>query len=166
MLSYAAGRGFRTREFQQSRMRVGEGRAGRAVLERQIVVSELSDTRLSSKRTTQLGGEGFCQLRGCAADSQGAGAGRAGNLQSPAARTIGRVDVIPTALAGQAALALDNAALFSGLQRSNTDLQLAYDATIEDWSRALDLRDKETEGHSQRVTRLTEAVAAIPGPAR
>src|SRR5439155_17902442 len=65
------------------------------------------------------------------------------------------------ALAGQAAIALDNSALFNHLQQSNADLQLAYDATIEGWSRALDLRDRETEGHSQRVTRLTEQLAAI-----
>ena len=32
---------------------------------------------------------------------------------------------------------------------------LAYDATIEGWSRALDLRDHETEGHTQRVTEMT-----------
>ena len=32
------------------------------------------------------------------------------------------------------------------------ELRLAYDATIEGWSHALDLRDKETEGHTQRVT--------------
>ena len=31
----------------------------------------------------------------------------------------------------------------------------AYDATIEGWSRAMDLRDKETEGHTQRVTDMT-----------
>ncbi len=38
-------------------------------------------------------------------------------------------------------------------------LQSTYDATIEGWVHALDLRDKETEGHSQRVTRLTVSVA-------
>jgi putative nucleotidyltransferase with HDIG domain len=67
------------------------------------------------------------------------------------------------ALAGQAAIALDNAALFNHLQQSNTDLQMAYEATIEGWSRALDLRDRETEGHSQRVTQLTEQLAAAMG---
>jgi HD-GYP domain-containing protein (c-di-GMP phosphodiesterase class II) len=36
---------------------------------------------------------------------------------------------------------------------------MAYDATIEGWSRALDLRDKETEGHSQRVTEMTIRLA-------
>ena len=45
--------------------------------------------------------------------------------------------------------------MFNDLQRSNIELSLAYDTTIEGWSRALDLRDKETEGHSQRVTELT-----------
>jgi len=48
-------------------------------------------------------------------------------------------------LADQAALAIDNSHLFENLQRSNIDLTLAYDATIEGWSRAMDLRDKETE---------------------
>ncbi len=37
---------------------------------------------------------------------------------------------------------------------------MSYDATIEGWSRALDLRDKETEGHTQRVTRMTVELAA------
>jgi putative nucleotidyltransferase with HDIG domain len=35
------------------------------------------------------------------------------------------------------------------------DLRKAYDGTLEGWSRALEIRDKETEGHSQRVTELT-----------
>jgi putative nucleotidyltransferase with HDIG domain len=39
------------------------------------------------------------------------------------------------------------------------ELKLAYDATIEGWSRALDLRDRETEGHTQRVTEMTERLA-------
>ncbi len=49
------------------------------------------------------------------------------------------------------------------LQRSNTDLILAYDATIEGWSKALDLRDKETEGHTQRVAEMTERLARAMG---
>jgi putative nucleotidyltransferase with HDIG domain len=62
-------------------------------------------------------------------------------------------------LAGQAAIAIDNTRLFEGLQQSNTELALAYDATIAGWSRAMDLRDKETEGHTQRVTDLTLKLA-------
>ncbi|MBI5952896.1 MAG: GAF domain-containing protein [Chloroflexi bacterium] len=63
------------------------------------------------------------------------------------------------AFAGQAAIAIDNTQLFGDLQRANMDLSLAYDATIEGWSRALDLRDHETEGHTLRVTELTLKLA-------
>ena len=66
-------------------------------------------------------------------------------------------------MAGQAAVAIDSARLFDGLQRSNADLVLAYDATIEGWSRALDLRDKETEGHTQRVAQMAEQLAREMG---
>jgi PAS domain S-box-containing protein len=43
------------------------------------------------------------------------------------------------------------------------ELRIAYDATIEGWSRAMDLRDKETEGHTQRVTEITLALAKLMG---
>jgi PAS domain S-box-containing protein len=64
-------------------------------------------------------------------------------------------------LVAQISVALENASLIESLQRSNTDLTMAYDATIVGWSHALDLRDKETEGHSQRVTTLTVKLASI-----
>lgn len=34
-------------------------------------------------------------------------------------------------------------------------LKSAYDSTLEGWSRALEIRDKETQGHSNRVTDMT-----------
>jgi putative nucleotidyltransferase with HDIG domain len=67
------------------------------------------------------------------------------------------------ALAGQAAIAIENTTLFEDLQRTNDELSQAYDSTIEGWSHALDLRDKETEGHTQRVTALTVALARAIG---
>jgi PAS domain S-box-containing protein len=45
------------------------------------------------------------------------------------------------------------------LQRANQDLREAYDKTIEGWVVALDLRDRETEGHTQRVTEMTIRLA-------
>ena len=64
-----------------------------------------------------------------------------------------------TTLATQAAVTFDNIQLFEDLQTSNDRLFQAYDKTIEGWSNALDLRDKETEGHTQRVTTLTDELA-------
>jgi len=43
----------------------------------------------------------------------------------------------------------------TNLHEAHTQLLDAYEATIEGWTRALDLRDKETEGHSRRVTEIT-----------
>lgn len=62
-------------------------------------------------------------------------------------------------LAGQAAIAIDNAQLLEELQVTNKRLLEAYDSTIEGWSRALELRDQETDGHSRRVTDLTLKLA-------
>jgi putative nucleotidyltransferase with HDIG domain len=67
------------------------------------------------------------------------------------------------ALATQAAIAIDNATLFNDLQRSHDEIVLAYDTTIEGWSKALDYRDKETEGHSQRVAERTVTMARKMG---
>jgi putative nucleotidyltransferase with HDIG domain len=38
---------------------------------------------------------------------------------------------------------------------SERQVKDAYDLTLEGWARALEMRDKETEGHSRRVTDLT-----------
>jgi putative two-component system response regulator len=49
------------------------------------------------------------------------------------------------------------------LEELNNEILGAYDATIVGWSKALDLRDKETEGHSQRVTNTTLKFAKAVG---
>ena len=72
-------------------------------------------------------------------------------------------ETILAVTASHAAIAIGNARLFQETERSHADLRLAYDATIEGWSRALDLRDRETEGHSQRVTDLTVRLARAHG---
>ena len=49
------------------------------------------------------------------------------------------------------------------LQKAHHHLLDAYDATIAGWSHAMDLRDRETEGHSHRVTDLTLKLAQAYG---
>jgi putative two-component system response regulator len=49
------------------------------------------------------------------------------------------------------------------LRNVHTELLEAYEETIAGWSRAMDLRDRETEGHSQRVTDLTLKMAKMFG---
>jgi len=68
-------------------------------------------------------------------------------------------------LAGQTALRLRNATLLESQQRSNSELTLAYDATIEGWSRALDLPRQKRRSHTQRVTEMTVNTCARIRPA-
>lgn len=61
--------------------------------------------------------------------------------------------------ADSGAIAVENSQLFRSLERSNLELQRAYDRTIEGWASALDLKDEETAGHSKRVTEMTVRLA-------
>ena len=75
-----------------------------------------------------------------------------------------------SAFADQAAVAIHNADLIENLKKTNFQLEaanmelgIAYEATLRGWVRALDFRDKETEGHTQRVTVLTQRLAQRMG---
>jgi PAS domain S-box-containing protein len=49
------------------------------------------------------------------------------------------------------------------LQKSSDELRLAYDSTLQGWSNALELREHETAGHSQRVVHMTLELARVMG---
>ncbi len=66
-------------------------------------------------------------------------------------------------LAYQIALAVANAHLYQSMKRSNEELRRAYDATLEGWARALELRDENTEGHTRRVTEIALRLARRMG---
>jgi putative nucleotidyltransferase with HDIG domain len=53
--------------------------------------------------------------------------------------------------------------MVENLERSNLELRLAYNTTLEGWAKALELRDFETQGHSRRVTELAIQVARALG---
>ena len=160
MLESVFGLGFRTKAIQTSRVRLGEGYSGKVAIERQLVkLPDLQQNLSDFTRAPLLTGEDLVSYIGVPLIAKGQLKGVLEIFQ----RT--RLDPTPEwfefleTMAGQAAIAIDNAQLFEGLQRSHFELALAYDATIEGWSRAMDLRDKETEGHTQRVTELTVHLA-------
>jgi PAS domain S-box-containing protein len=66
-------------------------------------------------------------------------------------------------IADMAANAVQRAALFEDLQKSSGELEEAYDRTLEGWSRALELRDRETEGHTRRAAEYTVALGRALG---
>ncbi|MGC8857343.1 MAG: GAF domain-containing protein, partial [Anaerolineae bacterium] len=158
VLEYAAGRGFRARRYERTRLRLGEGKAGRVALERRtLILPDLSLIPITRKELIQE--EGFVSYLGAPLLAKGQVKGVLEIFYrsrfSPTAEQLHFFE----SLAQQAAIAIENGQLFENLQRANLELSLAYDKTIEGWSRALDLRDKETEGHTQRVTALTIQLA-------
>ncbi|MCX8063108.1 MAG: GAF domain-containing protein [Anaerolineales bacterium] len=157
-LEYAANSGFRSRIYEQTSLSLATSLAGRAAMERQIfTVTDLRELSEGFAQTFRQ--EGF----------QGYGAAPLivkGKLKG-VLEVFYRRSFAPDAdwkrllemLADQAALAIDNAEMFEELRCANLKLSLAYEATIEGWSKALELRDKETEGHTLRVTELTLRLA-------
>ena len=162
-LKFAAGQGFRTSALKHTHLRIGEGHAGRAALVRTLVtVHDLSQDQ-EFIRSRPFMNEGFVAYFGVPLIVKGEVRG--------VLEIFHRSSLKPTAewldflnnLAGQAAISIDNATLFADLQRSNINLKVAYDTTLEGWSRALDMRDRETEGHTERVAEMTVRLAREAG---
>lgn len=163
-LSYASGRGFRSRALRYTDLRLGEGFAGAAALERRIVhFPNLTQEENALWRSPLLANEEFVAYFAVPLIAKGAIKGVLEIFhRGPLDPDQEWLDFVQ-ALASQAAIAIDDAELFRDLQHSNVELTLAYDATIEGWSRALELRDRETEGHAARVTQLTLRLARLMG---
>ena len=163
-LEFAAGRGFRGQEIERSRLRLGEGHAGRAARSRELIgIPDLSQIDPPFVRGDLADNEGFvaAYFVPLVAKGQIEGILEVFN-RSPFEADQNWLDFLE-ALAGQAAIAIESGRMFHNLMRSNLDLEMAYDTTIEGWSRALDLRDKETEGHTLRVTEMTVSLARMAG---
>ncbi|MFH1079918.1 MAG: PAS domain S-box protein [Pseudomonadota bacterium] len=164
-LTFVAGRGFRTDALRYTNLSLGAGYAGRVAQERKtIFIPDLEkEAQDLLKKSPVLRSENFVTYCGAPLIAKGQLKG--------VLEIFNRTPIEPSqewldfleALATQAAIAIDNAKLFDDLQKSNLDLIQAYDNTLEGWSRALDLRDKETEGHSQRVMEMTLRLAGQMG---
>jgi len=169
-LEYAASRGFRRRGIERTTLRMGEGLSGRAALNRRILRTVNLEKAIDVKSCPSFADEGFVSHIAVPLIAKGQVKGvleilhRSALPGADASSPINNewLNFLNT-LAEQTAIAIDNAQMFEGLQRSNMELALAYDATIEGWSHAMDLRDKETEGHTLRVTELTMRLGRVLG---
>jgi len=154
------GRGFDVELRQRAVQRLGEGPAGRAAIEqRSVFIPDLNaedgwgvavepehQTEYVSYMAVPMVAKG--QLQGVI------------ELYSREAleATDEWLEFLET-YADQGAIAIENSQLLRSLERSNVELQRAYDRTIEGWANALDLKDEETAGHSKRVTEMTVRLA-------
>jgi PAS domain S-box-containing protein len=161
-LEFSVGRGFHSKAICRTRLQLGEGHAGRAALERRII--NIPDLRAAGAfKTLRENGEEFVAYYAAPLISKGHIKGVVEVFHrsslSPDSEWLNFLD----ALSVQASIAIENAALFDNLHRSNIELSLAYNATLESWARALDMRDKVTEEHSQRVARMTTQIGRAMG---
>jgi PAS domain S-box-containing protein len=163
-LKYAAGRGFKTEEIKKTSIPLGVGLTGKAALLRDTFGScNIQDPDSGFTRVSLAKEENFCCYHTAPLLVKG--------------KVKGVLEVFSTtqmshdkewidffkALAQQTAIAVDNDYLFIGLKKTNSELFQAYESTIEGWSNALDLRDKETENHSLRVTEMTVRLCQAAG---
>jgi PAS domain S-box-containing protein/putative nucleotidyltransferase with HDIG domain len=163
-LKFFAGRGFNSDIAHHFNMRVGEGFPGKAIMERRIVFSNNEqDFANLDLFSPEIISEKFSSAFWVPLISKG--------VVKAVMEVYSHKVIDPdrewmdylTMLASQTAIAIDNAELFENLQRSNEELLQAYDSTLEGWVHALDLRDKETEGHSKRVAEITIKMATRMG---
>ncbi|MEW6287870.1 MAG: GAF domain-containing protein [Chloroflexota bacterium] len=158
-MTYLCSAGFRSASPTRPLTRLGEGLAGQVVMKGRI--EHIPDLQAAGEiaRDPLLIREGFVSYLGVPLIVKGQIKGLFEIFnRSPLTPTEEWMQFMQT-LTGQAAIAIDNSQLFENLQRSNQEIRQAYDTTLEGWARALELRDRETEGHTRRVTRMTMDLA-------
>ena len=159
-LVFVAGRGFQTDALKYTKLNLGQGLAGRAAEAMKIVrIDDISKEETSLKKSPLLAGEGFVAYYGAPLISKGKVKGVLELFhRTPLKTDDDWINFLDT-LTSETAVAVDNALMFRDLEKSNLDLAVAYETTLEGWARTLELRDRETEGHSQRVMDLTMRLA-------
>ncbi len=164
ILDYVVSKGFRSNALKYTRLKLGESNAGLAAKERRIVsIPDLRQQPEGFERSKLFVNENFVSYFAVPLIAKGQLLGVIELFhRKPLSSDPEWLDFLKT-IANQAANAVDNAILFDRLQQINFKLMLAYDTTIEGWSHALDMRDRETEGHSQRVTEMTITIAKAFG---
>jgi PAS domain S-box-containing protein len=160
MLDVIARRGFRSKVSSFSKRSLSSSFAGEAAMEgKQIFISSIDDTD-RRKLLSSSEEEKFLSYMVLPLIARGETKGVLELFhRSPISKNEEWMG-FAEALAGQAAIAIENITLFQDLKKANIDLSIAYDTTLEGWSKALEFFDHDTEGHTRRVTELTMRLAA------
>ena len=148
--------GFRTNPLKHTDLQLGEGPAGKAASSRSTVyIPDLENEGVTFKRSPDFNQEDFVSYIGVPLIAKG--------------KLVGILEIFHRskldvdkdwldfleAVAGQAAIAIGQRNLYKDLRRSKEQLHEAYNAVIESWAQAMELRDIETRGHGQRLVDLT-----------
>lgn len=156
VLVYTAGRGFRTKTIRNSRVGIGESLAGRAAEERQIIYfSDLSSNNIRPAFRKLMNAEGFIAYLAIPLVAENMVKGVMELFHRAPLKLDTEWMQFLTIMAEQTAAAIHKAEMTHNQKRANQELEVAYGATLEAWAQALELRDRETAGHTQRVMELS-----------
>lgn len=166
LLRYRAGLGFLFPEVASYQFRLGEGALGGVVLEKKPLFIPQIEEKDKQNLPPFIEKEGFLSLFAVPLLAKGNKGKTQGVLVA-----LHRLPFHPSpnwtefliTIGGQLSIAIDNITMFEELNRSHIELTLAYDTTIDGWAQALELRDRETEGHTRRVAELTVKLARALG---
>ncbi len=161
---FSAGRGFRNQGLEHSSYKFGADLAWRIIRERKRV--EIPDLKVQPnllQRSPDIFAENFQSYIGVPLVTKGQVRGVLEVFHRDALTPDREWYNYLEMLAGQAAIAVDNAALFEHMQNSNTELVMAYDSTLVGWAFTLELRGLEPKGHSHRVDIMTAQLAHALG---
>jgi PAS domain S-box-containing protein/putative nucleotidyltransferase with HDIG domain len=163
-LELVAGKGFKTSLISETSLRGDEGYAGKTISKRMIVhVPHLCEADPPFERDRLVRDESFISYYAAPLTAKGKIEGVLEVFFRKEFQGSKEWLEFLQTIAGQAAIAIDNAALYDNLQQSNLELTIAYDRTLEGWIKALELRSHETEQHTRRVTQLTIKIARAMG---
>lgn len=159
-LFFVAGRGFQTDALKYTKLDVGYGLAGQAAeLMETIHIPDLRNEVTSLNKAPLLMNEDFVAYFGVPLIAKGKIQGVLELFHRSTLEPDEDWMNFLNTLTSETAIAVDNAQMFKDLEKSNLDLAVAYETTLEGWAKTLELRDRETEGHSQRVLDLTTRLA-------
>ncbi len=161
---FFCGRGFYSAPSSSEYLRLADSYAGRAAQERRMIkVPRLDEKTDQPKIFPKIAKEGFVAYACLPLIAKGQIKGVMEVCHRDTFELGPEEDSFLEMLAGQAAIALDNAELFGDLQSSRDELQLAFNSTLAGWARALELRNHEAEGETQRGADLAMRLAQMMG---
>jgi len=163
-LNYFKSTGFKTDGIRKSNLGLGNGLSGKAVLERTtIAIPDLNSAPESYFKNMLIDREGFISYYCVPLIAKGKIKGVIEVYFRHAFQAEQEWLEFLEILAQQTAIAINNAELLNSLEVSNIELLNAYESTLKGWVDALDMRDKETQGHTQRVTDISLKLASRMG---
>lgn len=164
-LRHAASKGFQSnQQISQADIKIGESYAGHVAQTQKIFgLRDLNGVKLEPNMSKMMASEKFVDYYCVPLVTKGKVEGVLEVFHRSERNPDDEWISFLEAMAGQIAIALENASLVEGLQLSNLELSQAYDTTLEGWSQALDMRDNATEGHTQRVADIVLQLARKMG---